>query len=290
MSKQQLQFHPASDFLPLMQGQEYRELLKDIQDHGQREPLLLHPDGRILDGRNRYRVCRELGIKPKVRKWEGNGDSPLSVVLSLNLHRRHLTSSQKAAIAIEILPELEAEAKERQRQAGKYHGRGKVQQKTSEPISQPQAAEQLAQRYSTNSDYVKAAKKIKEADPELLQKVRDGKFHIADALKRVVQGKREKRKQLPTPKEARRIAIAENRTVAARDGYYYMPKTEEQEAKEVEQGRREGKFFDAINALNSMPFPADRFASEIPEYRRFRVDKDLNGAIKYLNRFKEVWK
>ena len=267
-----------------MQGEAYRELLKDIREHGQREPILLDPDGRILDGRNRYRACRELGIEPQTRMWEGNGDSPLSVILSLNLHRRHLTSSQKAAIAIEILPMLEAEAKERQRKSG-----GAVPQKIAEP-EKGEAREKAAQLVGTNREYVAAAKKIQEKDPELLMKVRDGKLHIADALKKVVQGQREKRKQLPTPKEARHIAIAESRAVAARDGYYYMPKTEEQEAKEVEQGRREGKFFDAIDALNSMPVPADRFASEIPEYRRFRVDKDLNGAIEYLNRFKEVWR
>ena len=40
----------------------------------------------------------------------------------LNLHRRELTVSQKAVIALEILPMLEAEALERQRKAGGDRG------------------------------------------------------------------------------------------------------------------------------------------------------------------------
>ncbi len=286
----ELQFHPAASVFPMMRGEEYQELLYDIQEHGLREPILLC-DGQILDGRNRFRVCREIGIEPAFRKWDGKGGSPLSVVLSLNLHRRHLTSSQRAAIAVEILPMLEREAKERQRESGREHGRGKVVQKTSQPIDgpmrQPRSTEQAARLLSTNSDYVKAAKKVHEADPALLQKVRDGETHIADALRRVVK---DKKQQLPTAKEAKRIAIAENKMVPARDGYYHSPKPEEQIAQEVEQGQREGTFFHAIEDLNSMPVEPEQLASEISDYRRFRVENHLEGAFDYLKRFKEIWR
>jgi hypothetical protein len=73
-------------------------LRDDIAAHGQRDPIALL-GGQILDGRNRYRACRELGIKPQSREWDGKGSSPVALVLSANLHRRHLTSSQRAAAA-----------------------------------------------------------------------------------------------------------------------------------------------------------------------------------------------
>ena len=277
----ELTFHPAASIFPLMQGEEYQQLLYDIQEHGLREPILLC-DGQILDGRNRFRVCREIGIEPAFRKWDGKGgSSPLSVVLSLNLHRRHLTSSQRAAIAVEILPMLEAEAKERQ---GKRTDLTSVKNLTEVP---QRATDQAARMFDTNRDYVSAAKKVHEADPALLQKVRDGETHIADALWKVVK---DKKQQLPTAKEAKRIAIAENKMVPARDGYYHSPKPEEQIAQEVEQGQREGTFFHAIEDLNSMPVEPEQLASEISNYRRFRVENHLEGAFDYLKRFKEIWR
>ena len=277
----ELQYHPAASVFPMMRGEEYRGLLHDIQEHGLREPILLC-DGQILDGRNRFRVCREIGIEPAFRKWDGKGgSSPLSVVLSLNLHRRHLTSSQRAAIAVEILPMLEAEAKERQ---GKRTDLTSVKNLTEVP---QRATDQAARMFDTNRDYVSAAKKVHEADPALLQKVRDGETHIADALRKVVK---DKKQQLPTAKEAKRIAIAENKMVPARDGYYHSPKPEEQIAQEVEQGQREGTFFHAIEDLNSMPVEPEQLASEISDYRRFRVENHLEGACDYLRRFKEIWR
>ena len=51
------------------------------------------------------------------------------LVVSLNLKRRHLTSSQKAVIALEALPMLEAEARERQKtsEPGIYGGKPLIQ-------------------------------------------------------------------------------------------------------------------------------------------------------------------
>jgi hypothetical protein len=61
-----------------------------------------------------------LGIEPVYRTWKSKG-SELEFFLSLNLHRRHLSASQRAALTVELLPRFEAEARERQRggQGGK---------------------------------------------------------------------------------------------------------------------------------------------------------------------------
>ena len=47
------------------------ELTADILEHGLREPIVLHPDGRVLDGRNRLRACQEAGVGPFVWRVYG---------------------------------------------------------------------------------------------------------------------------------------------------------------------------------------------------------------------------
>ena len=71
---------------------------------GLHEPIWLY-EGQILDGRNRYRACQELGIPCPTRVYEGQ--EPLAFNLSLNLHRRHLNESQRAMVAerLATLPE-----------------------------------------------------------------------------------------------------------------------------------------------------------------------------------------
>jgi ParB-like nuclease domain len=82
-----LDFHPAANLFPLLEVEspEFGELVDDIREHGLLQPIVLC-DGKILDGRNRYRACQHAGIEPRFEEW--SGDSPTAYVLSLNLHRR----------------------------------------------------------------------------------------------------------------------------------------------------------------------------------------------------------
>ncbi len=96
------QYHEVANIFPLMQGEEYEGLKDDIAANGLLEPVWLHPDNHmILDGRNRYRACMELGLAPKYRYWDGKG-SLVSFVVSLNLKRRHLDEGQRGMVAVKI--------------------------------------------------------------------------------------------------------------------------------------------------------------------------------------------
>lgn len=109
------QFHPVADLFPLMTGEPFQQLVADIKKNGLREPILLGPEGLIMDGRNRFRACNLAGVEPRFVQWEGQGTLP-EVALSLNLHRRHLNESQRAMVAARTARWMENEARDRQRQ------------------------------------------------------------------------------------------------------------------------------------------------------------------------------
>ncbi len=106
--KLNLEAHELADLLPFMAEAEYQALKSDIQDVGLAEPIVLF-EGKILDGRNRYRACKELGIDPKTRLFEGTGEDALNYVVSANLHRRQLKPSQRAALGVKLLPLVQEE-------------------------------------------------------------------------------------------------------------------------------------------------------------------------------------
>jgi len=94
-----LQPHDLAVILPEMTEAEYAGLRDDIRGHGIREPLWVTGD-KILDGRHRWKVARELGIASvPVREYGGD---PVALVASLNVHRRHLSVQQRAMFAAHL--------------------------------------------------------------------------------------------------------------------------------------------------------------------------------------------
>ena len=90
--------HPAANIFPL-DADNIDELAANIKEHGLRDPIEIL-DGKIVDGRRRSLACRLAGVEPIVRQV--SPDDPVQYVLSLNLHRRHLTTSQRALVAAEV--------------------------------------------------------------------------------------------------------------------------------------------------------------------------------------------
>ncbi len=99
VSDSPVSWHEYANLFPMLSGDALDSLRDDIRQHGVREPIVFL-DGAILDGRNRYMCARDLCIEyPRV---EFAGADPLAFVISHNLHRRHLTESQRASIAARV--------------------------------------------------------------------------------------------------------------------------------------------------------------------------------------------
>lgn len=200
-----VEFHEVANVFPLMEGVEFNEFRDDIRTHGLKEPIWLH-DGKIIDGRNRYRACQSLGIAPDFREWNGKGDLTAFVV-SLNLHRRHLTESQRGVIAARIKGDFERQARTRQAHGSTAPGKhsatnGQAQTLSanlrealpaaSEPVeSRPaesrrpgysKASEQAAALLNVSPRSVEAASRVlQNGTPELVRAVEKGEVKVSAA-------------------------------------------------------------------------------------------------------------
>ncbi len=83
-----VRIHPITELFPDMSDGEFDALVADIREHGVRHPILLHED-QIVDGINRFKACKKLGVPCPSKEWDGEG-SLLDLVISLNVRRRHL--------------------------------------------------------------------------------------------------------------------------------------------------------------------------------------------------------
>ena len=95
-----IEIHPAANLFPMMAEDQFQLLKADIQEHGQREDAVVWK-GLLIDGRNRVRACRELGLEPEVAELPDE-DDPVAYVISHNLHRRHLSTNQRACVAAKL--------------------------------------------------------------------------------------------------------------------------------------------------------------------------------------------
>lgn len=96
-----MKFHPFCEAFPLIEGPEFEELLADIKTHGLKEEILTF-GGLILDGRNRARACQKANIPLRMKPFVGTEAQARALVVSANVHRRHLTASQRAFALAEL--------------------------------------------------------------------------------------------------------------------------------------------------------------------------------------------
>lgn len=175
------EFHPVASLFPMLAEPGYREFKADIQKRGLLEPIWLY-ENKILDGRNRYRACTETGIRPEFVDYDG--DDPVGFVISLNLHRRHLDAGQRAMVATEVEAVLSKEAKKRQMVgANQYQS---LPEKLPEG-SKGESRDQAGKLMGVSGRYVSDAKRIKEHDPELAERVLSGQTTLQKARREVAR-------------------------------------------------------------------------------------------------------
>lgn len=96
-----LEVHPSAELLPEMDDSMYQALVDDINANGQRQHIALF-NGKIIDGRARYKACQELGMTPMVQEMNLDPSKAPDAIASMNLIRKHWTDGQRAMLAARI--------------------------------------------------------------------------------------------------------------------------------------------------------------------------------------------
>jgi hypothetical protein len=158
--------HPFAALFPALPPEELEQLVQDIKERGQLEPIVLH-QGRILDGRNRYKACQIAGVKPRIEEFDAKASrrTPEEFVLSRNLRRRHLSVGQKAAIALDWSEQIDPEP-EKTKTLGRPKG------------TLPRAAKY----FGVNEQRVFEVRQIRDANLSLYRDVKAGRRSLNGAL------------------------------------------------------------------------------------------------------------
>jgi hypothetical protein len=184
--------HPLAAVFPELPPKEFKKLKDDIWNNGQREQIVLTADGKmLLDGRNRLRACKELGIEPWIwrirpeRRKEGSEEDYISSwIWSANMLRRHLTGDQRAAIAHKWSDAERKAAKERQKiHGGTAPGKSKDTSGESAPSVRTRAA--LAEKAKVSEHKIRQTDAVAKKAPHLLPKIASGELKLKDAVKTI---------------------------------------------------------------------------------------------------------
>ncbi len=167
---ERLELHPLCTLFPRLSGAEFDALVADIRANGLQQPITVH-EGMVLDGGNRYAACLEAGVEPIVQAFDG--DDAVSFVLSANLHRRHLSPGQQAAIVASAQDWAVA------------HGRGGDRRGDQSATLHFDSAQKRAAESGASLRTQKMADKVAKADPELAKQVAHGVVSLPKAVEQI---------------------------------------------------------------------------------------------------------
>jgi ParB-like chromosome segregation protein Spo0J len=212
--------HPMAAEFPLLEGDEFEQLVESIDKHGIQTPILVLHNPRlakhepliVVDGRNRLRAWERLvqqgkqdrdGWQEYVEVLADHGDPNdegyiRRSILAANIHRRHLTPDQRVAIMLRLTGEqiIKQAAEAKAASTAKARAAKSVDQKSGpqekRDVKQKHAnsaAGQLAATANVGRHVAATAIKVAKAEqagtlpPGTMKAVEDGKTTLAKAKK-----------------------------------------------------------------------------------------------------------
>lgn len=96
--------HPYADEFPMASAEELEELATSIATVGLIHPIVLTPQGLVLDGRNRLAACEKADVEPVFETRDGDDDDYKEFVIGANTTgRRESMTVQIAAASVALV-------------------------------------------------------------------------------------------------------------------------------------------------------------------------------------------
>jgi hypothetical protein len=199
--------HPAAELFPMMDRAALEALKDDIRREGVlHNPIVLWPDGRLIDGRNRREACMIAGVTPEYVEFDG--DDPVAYIISENINRRHMNKGQRAMVVAKLYPEPTAYKRggsdslkiKELAITGGYLSRARtvlgyapelVSAVKDGALPLDEAYQEARSRKLNETDTDKRMRVLKSKAPDLANKVVDGEMGLRDAEKEYENRKRE---------------------------------------------------------------------------------------------------
>jgi hypothetical protein len=164
-----------------MEDGEFAELVENLKRNGLLASIVVYED-KILDGRNRDRGCIEAEVTPHYLEYIGS--DPLGFIVSTNLHRRHLTTGQRAVIASKLATmKWGGDRTSGEQRSNSTFASSTGEEARNAPTQAPTGItlEKAADRMQVGRTSAVLAKKISEAAAEVAAQVEAGKLSLNEA-------------------------------------------------------------------------------------------------------------
>lgn len=195
------------DLLPPLTSEEYEKLEKNIVDNGFDENFpIMEWQGFIVDGHNRYDICRKHNIEPVIGTLAyETKEEVMEWMLDIQLGRRNLSPIQKIAITEKYRPIYEKQAKKNKQNAmmiarqnnenNKNEQFSQISSTTVDSKNKIDVRAKLAETAGVSTDTYSKGKKILNSNNEKLkQEVLSGEKSINAGYKELT-GKKENKKE-----------------------------------------------------------------------------------------------
>ncbi len=196
MEQKELKIDPElRDLLPPLTDEEYKQLEKNIVENGfDKNFPIMEWHGYIVDGHNRYKICKEHNItdyvvgtlayetKEEVMEW----------MLDIQLGRRNLSPIQRIAITEKYRPIYEKQARENQL-SGLKQNQNTVSVNLPKRIEPINTSEKLASVAGVSEKTYRMGAKILNSDnKEVKEKVLSGEMSINAGYNKIKETTKQK--------------------------------------------------------------------------------------------------